>query len=86
MEDSPVKNDKPEENIVIADCGEMGDEEVIEEKRQKDEYGDGYESHPSGTFFVRDCGFLNLLSDMLLSTRIRRRRGRARSGCGEENS
>lgn len=48
MEDSPIKNDKPEERIVIADCGEMGDEEVIEEKRQKDEFGDGYESHPSG--------------------------------------
>lgn len=48
MEDSPIKNDKPEERIVIADCGEMGDEAVIEEKRQTDEFGDGYESHPSG--------------------------------------
>lgn len=47
MEDSPIKNDKPEEKIVIADCGEMGNEEIIEEKRQKDESGDGYESHPS---------------------------------------
>lgn len=48
MEDSPIKNDKPTERIVITDCGELGDEEIIEEKRQKDEFGDAYESHPSG--------------------------------------
>lgn len=48
MEEAPVKNDKPEEKIVIADCGEVGEGEIFEEKRQADEFGDAYESHPSG--------------------------------------
>ena len=48
IEDTPTKSDTPTERIVIADCGELGADEVVETGRQKDEFGDGFESHPSG--------------------------------------
>lgn len=54
MEDCPTKGDAPQEKIVIADCGELGDEEIIEEKRTKDEFGDAYESHPSGKLLINE--------------------------------
>lgn len=47
IEDTPTKSDTPTERIVIADCGELGADEVVETGRQKDEFGDGFESHPS---------------------------------------
>lgn len=46
IEDSPTtKNDSPNEDIVIADCGELleGEPDGIE----PDEFADGYESAPS---------------------------------------
>merc|ERR1711939_631009 len=39
--------DKPHETIVIGNCGELAEGESIEEKKQADQYGDAYESHPS---------------------------------------
>lgn len=60
MEDSPIKNDKPTEKIVITDCGEVTGDVEIEARRQKDEFGDGYESHPSGKHLAMD----------MLSTRV----------------
>jgi len=39
--------DKPHETIVIENCGELAEGESIEEKKQADQYGDAYESHPS---------------------------------------
>ena len=47
IEESPVKQDKPEEKIIIANCGELDSGEVVTEQRKADEYGDAYESHPS---------------------------------------
>ena len=48
IEDSETKSDKPTETIVIQDCGELSEDAMIEEKRKADEFGDAYESHPSG--------------------------------------
>ncbi|KAM0788957.1 hypothetical protein ACM66B_003031 [Microbotryomycetes sp. NB124-2] len=44
MEDSPTKDDKPVEDIVIADCGELAEGEPT---KKPDEFDDGYESYPS---------------------------------------
>ncbi|KAM0746401.1 hypothetical protein T439DRAFT_329847 [Meredithblackwellia eburnea MCA 4105] len=45
VETSPVKNDSPTEEILIADCGELkeGEPDGVE----KDVHGDGYEEYPS---------------------------------------
>ena len=50
IEDSETKKDtdKPIEVITIDDCGELPADAVVEEKRKIDEFGDPYESHPSG--------------------------------------
>ncbi|GAA5900615.1 hypothetical protein JCM6882_000922 [Rhodosporidiobolus microsporus] len=44
MEEAPTSNDTPNEDIIIADCGELaeGDDGVI-----PDEFADGYEEYPS---------------------------------------
>ena len=59
IEDTPTKSDTPTERICIVDCGELGADEVVESGRQKDEFGDGFESHPSGACrhaFDEACG------------------------------
>lgn len=49
MEDARTKGDKPDEDIVIKDCGELAaDADIGTGKKEKDESGDAYESHPSG--------------------------------------
>lgn len=49
IESGPTaKNDTPEEEVKIADCGEIQAGEVVEEeKKGADEVGDKYEDHPS---------------------------------------
>jgi peptidyl-prolyl isomerase D len=51
VEEAPVKGDKPDETIRIKDCGELAEDVVVEEKRKADEFGDAYDSYPSGMAF-----------------------------------
>ena len=45
VEDSPVKNDAPEEVVTIADCGELKEGE--DDGMPVDPAADGYEEYPS---------------------------------------
>lgn len=47
IEAAETKSDKPTEDIVIADCGELPADAVLEGSKKADEHGDAYESHPS---------------------------------------
>lgn len=47
IEETPIKSEKPTEKIVIKDSGELPEDAVIETGKKVDEYGDGFESHPS---------------------------------------
>lgn len=48
IEDTPTDGgDKPQEKIIIANCGELSPEEVIDSSKKADAAGDAYEDHPS---------------------------------------
>lgn len=46
IEEAPTKNDKPDEDIVIVDCGELKEGEPTNVE-DVDEWGDKWEEHPS---------------------------------------
>ncbi|CAH7676924.1 peptidyl-prolyl cis-trans isomerase D [Phakopsora pachyrhizi] len=48
IEDTPTKNgDQPTEEVIISDCGMAPDDYLADGKRTVDEWGDGWEDHPS---------------------------------------